>query len=103
MKAEKRGLHHWFVEPQNPQTNEVLMKNQEFLSEEQIFEGVKCEDGQRHSMVECKDYAFISSLLRLKKQLDLKFQIWHRDGRGKIRVWDFPKKKSDYRPVVKWA
>lgn len=97
----KQGCHRWFIEPLNALTNEILAKNQEFLSEEQVFDGVKCEDGKFHKLWGCRDYRFVSDFLKNRRFFGSVFKIWHQEGNGQIRVWVFPRKKKVQVPVAK--
>lgn len=94
-------IHRWFIEPRNAYTNEVLARSQEFLSDEQVMNGVACADGQKHKMWACNDYAFVASFTQCKIFPPLVFRVWHQEGNGQIRLWDFPKKKTRKILVVK--
>ncbi len=86
------GTHKWYIEPDDTWTNEVLGKNQEFLSDDGIFDGVKCVDGKPHKLWRCKDYAFVAQLCKSRGQLKIKFKVWHQEGNGQIRLWGFVQK-----------
>ena len=90
----KHALQKWYIEPLDARTNEILARNQQFLSEEQILDGVWCSDGKSHRLWGCTDYAFVSRLIKSKAEMSAAFKVWHREGQGKIRPWDFPKKKG---------
>ncbi len=90
--------HRWFIEPLDIRTNEILAKNQEFLCEAEVYHGVKCSDGRAHQFWGCTDYAFVSKLQKSRVSLGAVFVVWHQEGRGQIREWIFPKKKSKRQP-----
>lgn len=89
----KQRIHKWYVEPLNAETNEILSKNQRFLSEEQIFDGVTCGDSKPHKLWGCDDYAFLAQLIKNRVRFGAEFQIWHQESNGSIRPWVFPPKK----------
>ena len=91
MSPEKVS-HTWFIEPLSSFTNEVLAKNQEFLSDEYIVNGILCEDGKRHKLWRCVDYTFVSAFLK-SRSMGCVFSIWHQGGKGQIRQWEFHAKK----------
>ena len=90
----KRGIQKWYIEPLDARTNEILARNQEFLSDEEIFAGVRCADGKPHCLWGCRDYAFVARLMRSRVSLMAVFLTWHQEGSGQIRQWIFPRKKS---------
>lgn len=92
--SRKRGIQKWYIEPLDARTNEVLAKNQEFLSDEEIFDGVRCSDGKPHRLWGCRDYAFVARLMRSRIKLMAVFLTWHQEGNGQIRQWIFSRKKS---------
>lgn len=91
--TDKMVFHSWFVEPLDAYTNEVLAKNQEFLSEEAVFHDVNCEDGKTHRLWGCKGYSFVNNLRNSRRALRLRFKVWHQQGHGQIREWVFPQRK----------
>jgi len=91
--SRKRGIQKWYIEPLDAHTNEILARNQKFLSDEEIFDGVRCADGKPHCLWGCRDYAFVARLSRSRVSLMAVFLVWHQEGNGKIRQWIFPRKK----------
>jgi hypothetical protein len=84
----------WFIEPLNAQTNEVISKSQQFLSEEKMLNGVTCEDEEKHQLWEVNDYAFVTKLCCCRRQFGLSFNVWNQTGTGKIRLWTFHLRKK---------
>ena len=94
-------LHNWYVEPLDAHTNEVLAKNQEFLSEEPVLHDVRCGDGKTHRLYVCKNYSNVNELRNSRMELRLKFTVWHQQGQGQIREWIFPKKRVTFNKLVR--
>ena len=99
--STERIPHKWYIEPLNAFTNEVLAKNQEFLSDEHLFNGVQCIDGKQHKMWGCQDYGFVNTFLRSRVSLGCVFKIWHQGGNGQIRQWEFHVQKKKRIMTVK--
>lgn len=96
-----RPVHKWFIEPLDAKTNDVLARNQQFLCDEQIFDGALCSDGKPHRLWGCTDYAFVSKFDKSRAQLGISYKIWHQEAQGKIREWNFPEKKATARLSLK--
>lgn len=87
----KRGFHKFFIEAHSDNTNEILGKNQRFLSEDQLYDGVKCADGKPHQLWGCPNYSFVKKLVKNKDRFGVDFTVWHQEGGGIIKEWVFPK------------
>lgn len=90
----KHESHKWFIEPLDAKTNEILAKNQEFLSEEQIIDGIHCADGKPHKLWGCQRFDFIAKMFKSKAQLATVFRVWHQEGNGQIRLWVFTSRRT---------
>lgn len=99
--SKKGRVYKWFIEPLNTHTNEIIARNQEFLSDEHVIDGVKCADGRFHRLWGCVNYDFVAKLYKSRTHLGAIFKIWHQEGHGKIRLWGFPQKKPKRAPVEK--
>ena len=78
-----------------------MAKCQDFICDEQLVDGARCEDGQAHKLWECPSYALIDQMERSREQFLVMFRIWHQDGKGKIRLWNFPKKTIPFDQLKK--
>lgn len=75
-----RIKYQWFVEPLDSLTNETISRE---LTEENCLRGALCADGKKRNLWSC-DYSLISKLRRSRK-IGLKFNVFVRQGGGKIR------------------
>ncbi len=92
---------HWYIEPLDAHTNEVIAS---LLPAEDCILQVLCQDGNKRDFWLSK-YAAITELKNSKSQINLKFNIFKRDGNyGPVKKWDFPKKKlnTQEKKVAGW-
>ncbi len=80
-------IHYWYVESLDDWTNEVLGKNQDFISDDQLFDGTKCSDGQAHRMWGYNDFDPVRKFIKSRAQAGIKFNVWHQFGNGVIMRW----------------
>ncbi len=85
------GFHRFFVEGFGKHTNTVLGENQRYLSEDVLYDGVKCSDGRPHRLWECTNYNFIKKLMKNKINWGVVFVVWEQIGTGMITEWHPPK------------
>jgi len=71
----------WFIEPLDYTTN-VLVFNE--VGDGNFSDNVLCADGQKHNLYKCPRKT-VYSLCKSKTMLNLKFNIFIREGNGKIR------------------
>jgi hypothetical protein len=87
----KQRSYTWFVEPRDAKTNEVIARE---LSAEQARQWSMCNDGINRDLWEC-NREFVSKLMRSKQQLELRFNIFVKEGQsGKIKPWIFDRKRK---------
>jgi len=86
---KKSRVRLWFLEPMNKHSNEVLVKGLNDSSEEFLLIKFICEDGERHSLVECKKKYVIKAQNVRKSDDSLRFRIWYKDPFDAIRFWKF--------------
>jgi hypothetical protein len=77
----KKREYKWFIEPLDAKTNQVLAEE---LPESNAGRHIICADGKPHNLWGCSS-GFLSSFIRNKRPLDLKFKAYARAGEGKIR------------------
>ena len=88
MSGNKEIVYTWFAEPKGDQTNKVIANMIDACdNESHILEGVICEDGQPHNLWELRDFHMVGELNASRKNLQLRFDIWVREGNGLIRRW----------------
>ena len=95
------GKHHkWYIEPINAFTNEVVSRNQDFLCDEQMFDGVLCADGKSHKLWGCAHgFSDVDKFMKSRACMGTVFKVWHQEGNGPIRVWIFTGRKKVKLPV----
>ena len=77
-------IHYWFAQPLDDWTNEVLSKNQRFLSEEAMSERSR---GIPYNMWACERYEFVRELINNRVRMNLRFKVWHKFGNGVLSRW----------------
>lgn len=76
----------WFIEPLNPETNEVVSAD---LPAENAYKGITCAGGIERNLWVC-DYPYVSRLERSIASFPfLDFRVYKREGQGSIRLWLF--------------
>lgn len=78
----KQRTFTWYLEPGDNHTNKVISETAG-IDAENFHERITCADGRPHSLWECPAqlmYAFLGSV----RDLNLKFRIWGKEGKGKI-------------------
>ena len=73
--------YQWFVEPLSIETNAILARE---LSEENFLREVPDENGLKHNFWSVP-YRLLSSLRNSGLKNNIKFEIYVREGNGKIR------------------
>lgn len=90
-----KQIQTWYIEPINDTTNQIVS---EYLANKGIrySAGTEiCEDGKEHNLWECP-LDFIKTIRKSQTNLNLTFEIWGKEGNGKIRKKTFlfkPKNK----------
>ncbi len=82
MKKLKREKYSWFIEPLDSYTNGVIARE---LSGENFEREILCGDKVKRNLWRCASYDIIAKLLRRKNDINVKFNIFVREGGGKIR------------------
>ncbi len=75
-------IYAWFLEPLDKHTNDIISSE---LGEEDFQRHIACADGTRRDLWRCENHRLISKLKTSKSQFNLKFNIFVREGGGKIR------------------
>jgi hypothetical protein len=84
----KKRVYTWYVEALDDRTNEIVAKGLGQDAEESFFGGVLIPpDERRHQLWRCP-FSVVNFLQKSKGSLGLKFQIYNREGQGKIRRCD---------------
>ena len=86
----------WFVEPKGSHTNKIIAERLNSLGEVGT-ESQAMEDnlGDKHSVFEVPDYAFISELYKSERNSVLSFKVFSQaEGHGPIRQWIFGRQKK---------
>lgn len=92
MGAHRRTI--WSLCPGDSHTNGVISEALLGLHSQEQFSSRECVDGERRDLVDVPDYAFVARFWRSKKDLNLKFEIYWRQGNGKPDLWNFPERKK---------
>ena len=77
----KKRFFHYFIEPLDAYSNEVLAKN---LSGENAQENILCSDGSRHDVWQC-EYRKLVQFRRSESFLKCCFRFWWQENNGSIR------------------
>ena len=85
---ERIRIYTWFVEPLNDFTNRVIVDQILQDAEDSVVERIECEDGI-HRNLYMVSYNIVKRIIASKISLSLKFDIFVREGKGKIRSADF--------------
>ncbi len=87
--------YNWFLEPKNLHTNEVVAQAlAEEGSDEERLVGARDDKGKRHNLWPCK-HSLIQFLEESQSQdLAIKFNVFVREGQGKIRRYPFTSAKA---------
>ncbi|HEY4497498.1 MAG TPA: hypothetical protein VJC20_01950 [Candidatus Paceibacterota bacterium] len=77
----KKRLYTWFIEPLDSHTNSIVSGEAKSLESYKYFND---EMGIERKVWECA-YNAIALLRASRKDLNLHFDVWVREGHGKIR------------------
>lgn len=92
--ARKKNVVEWFIEPLNPDANEILafeLRKTQDVDECLDLEG---DDGKNHNAYRVK-YSQVTKFKKGRKKFNLEFNVWSRTGpRGIIRRWKLLDKKK---------
>ena len=83
----------WYIEPLDDSTNQTVSQE---LPIENFCHAIRCGDGKKHNLWRC-EFSLASSMHKSKESLNLNFNIFGREGNGKIRrcpPFVFTKKKK---------
>lgn len=101
-----KRIYIWYIEPLNNEANEAVYECSKNIELDATLEPTVCEDGKKHNLWECSVQA-VKSLCSSKQDLNLKFEIWGKQGfNGKIRKKTFlfkPKRKYSKKRKKKTA
>ena len=87
----KKRQYKWFLHTNDARTNDIIGRQLDEATEFRQFE--PCEDGVRRHLWECS-HELVTQFIRSKAQFAMSFDVYVQEGpRGKIRLWEFPKKK----------
>ncbi len=90
---EKEREYTWYISPENNLTNEALSR---VLDESNFSPALLCEEKRGHEkclpMWQC-DYAIVQRLQTDKARAGYAFKVFVQEGQGKIRGYEFPKRK----------
>lgn len=75
----------WFIEPLDSHTNQTI--SQELINKDFGRESF-CADGKEHNLWVCP-LDLIKGFSKSKKALSLRFNVYNRQGQGKIRKCNF--------------
>lgn len=84
----------WSLCPQDSHTNEVISTALLGLNSQEQFSSRLCADGKKRELVDVPDYAFVARFWQSRRNLNLKFQIYRRQGSGRPDLWNFPARKK---------
>lgn len=85
----------WFIDPMgDPTTNEVIFRQLQ-IPEENLQENVRCLDGRKRTLWQCRSYDDVGNLIRFSKGQAISFMIFNRRGpNGQIRRCTFMYKRK---------
>lgn len=86
----KNKEYRWYVEPLDAHTNEVVARE---VGAERLHLGLPDEDGIPRNVWECQ-WPLVNILRRSRKQLNLQFLVFVREGQGKMRSAGFLGKRK---------
>ena len=85
---ERIRIYTWFIDPLDDFTNGVIVDQILQDAEDSVVERIECEDGIPRSFY-VLPYNIVKRIIASKKSLSLKFNLFVREGKGKIRSADF--------------
>lgn len=94
----------WFLEPLDKDTNEVIARELANLAnvsdvDHEMLTQVLCADKKRHNLWRCP-FDFVSKIMRSAGQMNLRFKIFNREGKGEIRECAIMRKKKRGKPQL---
>ncbi|MSR79083.1 MAG: hypothetical protein EXS59_02985 [Candidatus Taylorbacteria bacterium] len=91
MSCQKNKHFTWFLEPLNPETNQVLST---MLPEEDAVHDAMCAGKTRHNLWRC-NHSTVAAIITGAKTFGFKFTVFLKEGNhGQIRPWKFEKTKN---------
>lgn len=88
------SITKWYIESKDSRTNEIIATAMEGLHSAEKFVTLTCSDDNKHSLAEVPNYAFVSRLLRSRKDFNLNFEVFRSQGNGKPTPWLFSSRKK---------
>jgi len=82
----------WFIEPLDAHTNHVISER---VSADDNFSESLCNEGVTVEYLWRCPRKIINALERSRPQLNLRFNIYVQQGKGKVRQWIFSKKRKN--------
>lgn len=91
MEKKRKRLIFWYIFTDDGYTNEAISRE---LPSADTLDGVKCSDGIPRKLWKC-DGQFVTKLLKNRKQKNLDFEIFKKEGKyGPIQKATFLEKKK---------
>ena len=83
MRKERK--YTWYIKPKDANTNAALSR---VFPEENFCQGIRDEDGKPQNVWEC-DHESFGAFLLSRRHLGLRFEVFVREGNGKMRPANF--------------